>query len=224
MFVLFKDVLRQLREGRGMTQEQLAEVLGVTAGTIGNYEQGQRLPKDDKMWIKIANYFNVSIDYLMDVERDDEPKVISTYKANTKQSDAPVSVKRVPILGKIACGQPVYSPESADVYTTTNAKYNVDFALIASGDSMIGDGIFDGDIVLIKEQERVSNGEIAAVSILDEKTSEEEVTLKHVYYYEEKGKLVLQSSNSKYEPMVYIGEELNDIRILGKAILVQHEL
>lgn len=65
---MFKDVLRQLRDKNGITQEQLAEILGVTAGTIGNYEQGQRLPKDDKMWIKIANYFNVSVDYLMDVD------------------------------------------------------------------------------------------------------------------------------------------------------------
>lgn len=63
---MFKDVLKQLRESHGLTQEQLADALGIKAGAVGNYEQGQRLPKDDKMWIKIAQYFNVTVDYLMD--------------------------------------------------------------------------------------------------------------------------------------------------------------
>ena len=88
---MFKDVLRHLREEKGLTQEQLAQILGVQAGTIGNYEQGQRLPKDDKMWISIAQYFNVSVDYLMDVPPnphiiaastitiDGEPVVLHSY-------------------------------------------------------------------------------------------------------------------------------------------------
>ncbi len=66
--IIFKDVLKRLRIERNLTQEELAEALGVTAGTIGNYEQGARLPKDDKMWVRIAVYFNVTVDYLMDVE------------------------------------------------------------------------------------------------------------------------------------------------------------
>lgn len=65
---MFKDVLKRLRIERNLTQEELAEALGVTAGTIGNYEQGSRLPRDDNMWIKIAVYFNVTVDYLMDAE------------------------------------------------------------------------------------------------------------------------------------------------------------
>lgn len=83
---MFKDVLRQLRDKNGITQEQLAEILGVTAGTIGNYEQGQRLPKDDKMWIKIANYFNVSVDYLMDVDGTiNNAQTISEYNKSKKE-------------------------------------------------------------------------------------------------------------------------------------------
>lgn len=77
---MFKDVLKQLRDKKGLTQEELAIALDVTAGTIGNYEQGQRLPKDDKMWIKIANYFGVTVDYLMDVENiNDVPTPIAAY-------------------------------------------------------------------------------------------------------------------------------------------------
>lgn len=76
---MFKDVLKQLRDKKGLTQEELAIALDVTAGTIGNYEQGQRLPKDDKMWVKIANFFGVSVDYLMDVENINSPVSPTTY-------------------------------------------------------------------------------------------------------------------------------------------------
>lgn len=79
---MFKDILKQLRVKRGLTQEELADILGVKPGTIGNYEQGQRLPKDDKMWIKIAKYFNVTIDYLMDVDTD-TPIIIGADTINT---------------------------------------------------------------------------------------------------------------------------------------------
>jgi repressor LexA len=203
---MFKDVLKKLREENALTQEQLAEILNVSPGTIGNYEQGQRLPKDDKMWIKIATFFKVSVDFLMDVneQNDMSAPTFTTYK--------------VPILGSIACGEPIYSPESADVYVSVSKGLHADFALIAKGDSMIGEHIFDGDIVLIRTQPEVELGQIAAISINDE------VTLKHTYYYPETQKLILQSANPKYEPMVYVGEELNTIRILGKAVAVQHVL
>lgn len=83
---------------------------------------------------------------------------------------------------------------------------------------MIGARIKDGDIVFCVEQSMVDNGEIAAVIIGDE------ATLKRVYYYPEKGKLVLQAENPKYEPFVYVGEELNQIRIIGKAVAFQSDI
>ena len=83
---------------------------------------------------------------------------------------------------------------------------------------MIGARILNGDIVFIKEMPMVNNGEIAAVII------DNEATLKRVYYYPENGKLVLQAENPKYEPLVYIGEELNQIRILGKAVAFQSDI
>ena len=95
---------------------------------------------------------------------------------------------------------------------------NADFCLTAKGDSMINARIQDGDIVFIKEMPMVDNGEIAAVIIDDE------ATLKRVYYYPEKNKLVLQAENPKYEPWVYVNEELNEIRILGKAVYFMSNL
>ena len=83
---------------------------------------------------------------------------------------------------------------------------------------MIGARIMDGDIVFIREQTIVENGEIAAVIIDDE------ATLKRVYYYKDSGKLILQAENPKYSPLIYEGEELNSIRILGKAIAFESNL
>ena len=80
---------------------------------------------------------------------------------------------------------------------------------------MIGARIFDGDIVFIRSQESVDNGDIAAVII------REEATLKRVYYYPEEGKLILTPENPRYEPLVYLGDDLNSIRILGKAVAFQ---
>lgn len=83
---------------------------------------------------------------------------------------------------------------------------------------MTGARIMDGDIVFCRQQDMVNNGEIAVVLIADE------ATLKRVYYYPDKKKLVLQAENPKYEPFVYIAEELDQIRILGKAVAFQSDI
>lgn len=106
------------------------------------------------------------------------------------------------------------SLETFDAGTNINA----DFCLKAKGDSMIGARIQDGDIVFIRKQSIVENGEIAAVII------DNEATLKRVYYEKDKNKLFLQAENPKYPPLSYEGEELDHIRILGKAIVFQSDV
>lgn len=114
-------------------------------------------------------------------------------------------------MGDIACGEPIFANEEYGSFISTTDDLDVDFCLRAVGDSMIGARIYDGDIVFVRKQSTVDNGEIAAVLIDDE------ATLKRVYYYPDKNKLVLSPENPKYEPFVYIGEELSEVRILGKA-------
>lgn len=130
----------------------------------------------------------------------------------------PVTRRRIPMLGEIACGKPIYANEDRESYVEVGTDLNVDFCLTARGDSMVGARIRSGDIVFCKAQDMVNNGEIAAVIIGDE------VTLKRVYYYPESQKLVLQAENPKYEPFVYLNEELNQIRILGKAVAFQSDI
>ena len=116
------------------------------------------------------------------------------------------------MLGEIACGEPIYTNEDFETFVEASMEINADFCLTAKGDSMIGARIHDGDVVFIKEQPIVDNGQIAAVIINDE------ATLKRWYYYPDKNKLVLTPENPKYEPLVYVGEELDTIRCLGKAV------
>ena len=127
----------------------------------------------------------------------------------------PLRVKRLPVLGNIACGEPIYAEAEHESFVTVDGNIDADFCLVAQGDSMTGARIFDGDVVFIRSQDTVENGEIAAVIIGDE------ATLKRVYYYPKESKLILSPENTRYAPLVYLGEELDHIKILGKAVAFQ---
>ena len=118
--------------------------------------------------------------------------------------------KKIPLLGSIACGEPILASQNIDEYIKCPENVQADFCLRCKGDSMIGARIQDGDIVYIRIQPDVENGEIAAVLIGDE------ATLKRIY---KKGdSVILQPENPVYEPLIFVREEINQIRILGKAV------
>lgn len=204
--------LRELRNATKKQQKEIAETLGLSTSAYSNYELGLREPSYDILQ-KLADYFGVSVDYLLGRDEQDTPSIFDTY-TNIR----PVTRRRIPMLGEIACGKPIYANEDRESYVEVGTDLNVDFCLTARGDSMVGARIRSGDIVFCRDQDMVNNGEIAAVII------GEEVTLKRVYYYPEKQKLVLQAENPKYEPLVYLNEELNQIRILGKAVAFQSDI
>ena len=116
----------------------------------------------------------------------------------------------VPLLGTIACGEPILAEENIEAYVSVNKDIPADFALKCKGDSMINARIFDGDIVYIRRQANVDDGEIAAVLI------DTEATLKRVRRYP--GKLVLSPCNPMYDDLIYTAEQLDSVRILGKAV------
>lgn len=195
--------LKKLREQRGFNMKEIAIKLGIPYTTYVGYEKGEREPNSDVL-IKIANYYNTSVDFILGVTTTQDifsiPNIIPIPK-----------MKNIPLLGTIACGEPILAEENIENYVTVDAKANVDFALKCKGDSMINARIFDGDIVYIHSQPDVENGEIAAVLIGNE------ATLKKVHKYP--NKLVLSPCNPMYDDLVYTEEQLNDIRILGKAVL-----
>lgn len=194
--------LRDLRTRLDISQQKLAEQLNVSRSTIAMWENGGSQPDNDKLLI-LAEYFNVSVDYLLGKEKKtpDFSEVSNIIKFE--------KFKQIPILGTIACGEPILAEENIEGYTNIEQDIHADFALRCKGDSM-SPKFLDGDIVLIRQQPTVENGQIAAVLIGTE------ATLKHVYL--SPNDIMLTADNPQYSPMVYAGEDMNNIRILGLAI------
>lgn len=200
--------LIELRKKNNKTQSDIARELSISRQAYSNYELGNREADYDTL-NKLADYFGVSVDYLLG--RIDD-KIHDDKHDLTKYGLSPVKTKKFRMLGEIACGEPIFCNEEYETFVEASADINADFCLTAKGDSMINARIFDGDIVFIKSTPEVNNGEIAAVVIDDE------ATLKRVYYYRNENKLVLSAENPRYAPLVYVNEELDSINILGKAV------
>ena len=127
----------------------------------------------------------------------------------------PVKMKSFPMLGYVACGEPIFADKNYEAFVMADADIDADYCLTCKGDSMINARIYDGDTVFIKSCSMVDNGDIALVVI------DNDVTLKRVYYYPEQQTLKLVSENPLYAPFVYSGAELDQIHILGKAVMFQ---
>lgn len=198
--------IKKQRSELGMTQEQLAQRTGYNSrSSINKIELGLTDLPQSKL-VLIAEVLGVTPSYLMGFEIEDEAP--SILPSNIR----PIQLRRFPMLGRIACGKPLFADEDHESYVDASADIKADFCLTAQGDSMIGARIRDGDVVFIKSQPTVENGQIAAVII------NEEATLKRWYYYPEKEKLVLSPENSAYEPLVYVGAELETVTCLGRAV------
>lgn len=206
------ESLKKLRKKNGLSQKEFADKLEINARTYASYERGER-DISTAVLLNICKTLNISSDELLgNTSAAEQPKddlqILTEKYSNIK----PIKLKRFPMLGEIACGEPIFADEHKESFIMADMDIDADFCLTAKGESMVNARIFDGDVVFIKEMPIVENGDIAAVII------EDEATLKRVYYYPEQGKLILNPENPSYEPLVYIGEELNHIRILGKAV------
>lgn len=207
------EKIKHLREKGNMTLEELAQKVGVSASTILRYETGNiKNLRRDKIK-NLADALNTTPAYLMGWEDEEKENEIYKYK-----NIHPIELKKFPLLGEIACGEPVFCVEDRESYVLAGADIKADFCLKAKGDSMINARILDGDIVFIRKQPSVENGEIAAVIIDDE------ATLKRVYYDKSNNYLQLIAENPRYSPMVYANEQLETVRILGKAIAFQSDV
>lgn len=212
--------IKELRLEKGISMREAAKQLGMPYTTFVNYEKGVREPNSETL-ILLANYFQVSIDYLIgnvsepffvldnkrilaDINSDD-PKYVPV------KNLIPIPKKStIPLIGTIACGTPITADQNVEELVDIPEHIRADFALRCKGDSMINARIYDGDIVYIRQQETVENGEIAAVLI------EDEATLKRVRLFEDH--ISLEPENPQYRPLVYWEDEMNNVRIIGKAV------
>ena len=197
------QTIRQLREELGLSQDELAKRLGYRSrSTIAKIESGSNDIPQSKI-AAFATALETTPARLLGIE-------------TTPQPPAPhetVYTKRIPLLGTIAAGCPLFAEENIEEYIEINNSIRADFCLRVQGDSMINARIYDSDLVFIRRQNDVEDGEIAAVLVDDS------ATLKRVY--KETGAIRLHSENPKYRPMVFTADNCDSIRILGKAVAFQ---
>ena len=184
---------------------EAAKRMNMPYTTYVNYEKGEREPNSETL-IAIASFYGTSIDYLLG-----KTSLRHYGSQQTPDNILPMpEMRRIPLLGTIACGEPILAEENLDGEVDIPKNIRADFALRCKGDSMINARIFDGDLVYIHQQEDVDNGQIAAVLI------GEEATLKRVYKYP--NRLELRPENPTFPVFQYEGEQLAEVRILGKAV------
>ena len=205
----FSERLKHLRTSRNISQMEFAKQIKLSKSSVNMYERGEREPGLETLE-RIADYFNVDMDYLLG-KSDVVNKTQWSMNFPTVSNIIPMpEMKQIPLVGAIACGAPILAEENIEEYVDIPSHIHADFALTCKGDSMINARIFDGDIVYIRSQDTVENGEIAAVLI------ENEATLKRVKLYDDH--ITLEPENPMYKPLSYWGEEMNEVRILGKAV------
>lgn len=199
--------IRRLRLEKHISQDELARLTGYKdRSSITKIESGKVDLPQSKILL-FSKVLGVSPSSLMGLTNFDIPENVFDVKK-----------KRLPMLGNIACGEPTYAEEDWEGFVEVGADINADFCIRAKGDSMTGARIFDGDIIFIHKQDMVENGEIAAVLV------EDEATLKRVSYDQDAGILTLYPENPMYKPLRYEGPDLNNIRILGKAVSCQFDI
>lgn len=203
------DRIRQVRQEQDVTQQELADYIGVSKQAVYKYENNivTNIPTDKVD--AIAKRLKVSPAYLMGWEEQSVPKPASPAPIPPGFEPMP-KMKKVPLIGSIACGTPILAEQNIKGRVDVPEDIRCDFSLTCHGDSMVDAGIHDRDVVYIRIQPEVENGEIAAVRI------GEEATLKRVYYSE--GAMTLMPANPAYAPMIYTGSQLEEVHIEGKAV------
>ena len=198
--------MQRRREELGLTLDDIALEIGVARSTIQRYEKGTieklKLPVIEA----IANVLQVDPAWL--VGKSDDPRIVT---AVSSDSILPFpDMKSVPLIGTIACGEPILAAENIECEVDMPEHVKADFALRCKGDSMINARIYDGDIVYIRQQPTVDDGQIAAVLVDDE------ATLKRVHFYPDH--VVLEPDNPQYRPLSFWESDMDKIRILGLAV------
>lgn len=199
------DRLKILRVNKKISQQQLADVLGVDRTMIGKYEIKNNTPSDEIL-TKMANFFDVEKAFLLGVEE----------KKNKKTGI------KIPVLGRVVAGIPIEAITEIldyEVITEKLAATGEFFALIAKGDSM-NPTIIDGDVLIIRQQTTIEDGRVAIVLVdgLD-------ATVKRVHITA--GDITLIGDNpSVYTPHFYTNEEISTlpVKIIGKVVEIRRKM
>lgn len=187
--------LKDLRKEMGMTQTEVAKLIGCSRQSYNAYENGYRSPDPDLLR-RMADVLGTTVDYIVRGVSD-RPEFLPLPETRT-----------VPRVGTVSCGKPILAVENHDAYDEVPASIRADFTVRATGDSMQGARIYDGDIVYIRQQDTCETNDIVAVLIGNE------VVLKR--FAQNGNTVMLLSENPKYLPIIVHPDD--NVRILGKAV------
>lgn len=204
------DMIVFLRKREGLSQDEMALKLGCSRSTIGMYETGKRVPPLEVLE-EIADYFNIDMNTLTGNVASASHSIPGTV------SYSPTT--RIPVLGRIAAGFPLYAEQNIEGYTYIEAPDDGEyFGLVVCGDSMDAARIQDGDLLIVKRQESVDNGEIAVVLV-----NGSDATVKRFYQSGNTVTLAPQSTNPKHIPQIYDITKV-EIRVQGKVVKVEFKI
>lgn len=208
----FAQRLRECLDVRQMTQSELAKRSGISKSSISRYIKGDWEGKQSAVY-GLAKALGVTEAWLMgyDVPMESDPGTA----VPPGFEPLPKMVKK-PLVGSIACGEPITAEENIEDYVDVPESAHCDFCLRCKGDSMIDAGIHDGDVVYIHITPQVENGQIAAVRI------DGEATLKRVFWDESSQTLTLLAENRNFAPLVYTGPILETVHVEGRAVGYTH--
>ncbi len=196
------SVLKQRRKELGLTLAQIADKMDVAEATVQRWESGNIKSIRYEKISKLAEILKVSPSALMGWEPNNRPAIPTGFSPMPE-------TELVPRIGRIACGDPITAEENVEDQDEVLKSWHADFTLVCCGDSMVPK-IEDGDVVAIRSQPTVENGEIAAVRIGDE------ATLKRVFLHPDY--IELRPLNPEYDSIIRRREEMSDIRIEGLAV------
>ena len=214
--MILGDLIKKYRSETGTSMEQFAKKSGISKAYVSILERNYN-PVNGKPVVPsletikaVSNAIGVDFNDVIAMLDSNQPVVIREEKSTIPAGFEPLpEMTTIPLVGSIACGTPITAEENVEARIGIPAAWNADFALTCKGDSM-APRYQDGDVVCIRCQPEVENGEIAAVRI------GEEATLKR--FYQEGETVTLVPVNPAYTPLVYRGPELSDIQIEGRVV------
>jgi repressor LexA len=201
------DIAERIKKRRielGITVDEIAEALNVNRATVYRYESKDIEKMPLTVLEPLAEVLRVTPYYLMGWTDD--------AMDHSHYDILPVTRHKIPVIGNVHCGDPVYAEE--DYLDLVDSDISADFALRVKGDSMTGAGITEGDLVFVRQQSAVENGELAVVLIGDE------AAVKRVYKYDTY--ISLNADNPAYAPIIFREGDGQEVSILGKVVAYTH--
>lgn len=199
--------IQEIRKQQGMTQEELAERINISKSSISEWESCKRVPRMETLR-KIADALGVDVWQIIGFNTIEfTPLEELTLPSNVRPISA-LNRQRVPLIGSVAAGEPIYDPEDAGVYVESPVE--ADAAITIRGDSMVPTYL-DGDLVYIKARPDVPDGAVAVVFLDDE------ATLKHVYK-RPTGLTLISDNMATHPPLMVEFADYENVRIFGVPV------